>query len=121
MRETSAERKKRIRRKLLRDQKYKCCYCGITLRQSGPNCGNKATIEHVLPKALGGTLKRENIKAACWTCNNQRGMLLAEQLRHFRRKAEAELQQVGRGTRGEAEVIAAGTGRPTDHSMRRPD
>ncbi len=86
--------RRRVRRKLMKRQQRKCCYCSQWMRDYGPATDNRATIEHVRPLSLGGTDEIGNLKLACWTCNNQRGNLLAEHLNHFRRKAEEELQQL---------------------------
>jgi 5-methylcytosine-specific restriction endonuclease McrA len=48
---------------------------GVMIRDSGlcVYCGNKAeTIDHVLPRALGGTSTYENCVACCLTCNRKK-------------------------------------------------
>ncbi|WP_460815041.1 HNH endonuclease [Luteimonas pelagia] len=35
----------------------------------------QCTAEHLQPRSLGGTLRVENIAAACWCCNQRRGRL----------------------------------------------
>jgi 5-methylcytosine-specific restriction endonuclease McrA len=44
-----------------------CCWCGRWCRSTD------MTIEHLLPRALGGTDALENLALACAACNNARG------------------------------------------------
>jgi 5-methylcytosine-specific restriction endonuclease McrA len=53
------------RKNILRRDSYKCAYCG---RSDLP-----LTIDHVLPKARGGTDSWENLVCACTSCNNKKG------------------------------------------------
>lgn len=53
------------RKNILRRDGYKCCYCGrgdLTL-----------TIDHIIPKARGGTDSWDNLVTACTKCNNKKG------------------------------------------------
>lgn len=43
-----------------------CAYCGKPL-------GNKATIDHLVPRSEGGTLSYGNVIPACRNCNCTRG------------------------------------------------
>ena len=54
---------KRTRFEVLRRDDYTCRYCG----QSAPDV--KLTVDHVMPKALGGTDAPSNLVAACVDCN----------------------------------------------------
>lgn len=83
----------------MRRQQGKCCYCNERMRNYGPNNGNRATIEHIHPRALGGTDDESNLKLACAVCNANRGKLLGNQLNHFRKKAEVELQMAAEDVR----------------------
>lgn len=47
-----------------------CCWCGKTLKH------NEITIEHLLPKNLGGSNAIANLLLACFACNNSRGSRL---------------------------------------------
>jgi 5-methylcytosine-specific restriction endonuclease McrA len=55
-----------------------CFYCSVRLsfpkrskkRQDQPT---DATIDHIIPKAHGGSSGRHNIVLACFACNNERG------------------------------------------------
>ena len=48
---------------LIRDG-YVCCYCGLS---RGP-----MTVDHIVPKNLGGTDSWENLVCACDKCNNKK-------------------------------------------------
>jgi 5-methylcytosine-specific restriction endonuclease McrA len=53
------------RKNILRRDAYKCGYCGRGDLQ--------LTIDHVIPKAKGGTDSWENLITACTLCNNKKG------------------------------------------------
>ena len=55
---------------LLRDE-YTCQYCGKRL--------SNLTIDHVIPRRLGGSHSWENLVAACPSCNYHKGGRTAEQ------------------------------------------
>ncbi len=59
--------KRRFRTRLAEAQNWRCCYCGCRLEPE------TATIEHVKPRALGGSNTWENCAAACDPCNSKRG------------------------------------------------
>lgn len=54
---------KRTRFEVLRRDNYACRYCGA----SAPDV--KLTVDHVMPLALGGSDKPDNLVAACVDCN----------------------------------------------------
>lgn len=54
---------------LLRDN-YECAYCGKYAN----------TIDHVLPRSLGGVDSYENCVACCLSCNNKKSSYTLEQL-----------------------------------------
>lgn len=54
------------RHKLLRLQNWRCCWCGDPLSRAG------ATLEHLLPDAMGGTEAYENTAVAHKACNTAR-------------------------------------------------
>jgi hypothetical protein len=54
---------KRLRYEVLRRDDYTCRYCG----ESAPDV--KVTVDHVIPKALGGTDDPANLVTACKDCN----------------------------------------------------
>ena len=53
------------RKNILRRDAYKCAYCG---RSDLP-----LTIDHIIPKAKGGSESWENLICACTNCNNTKG------------------------------------------------
>lgn len=62
----SAKDRKKIRAKkkaLYVMQGGKCAYCGNHVPRAA------ATLDHVVPRALGGNNAMENLKVACWHCN----------------------------------------------------
>lgn len=54
---------KRLRWEILRRDGYRCRYCGKT------SADERIEVDHVIPKALGGTDHPTNLTAACHTCN----------------------------------------------------
>jgi 5-methylcytosine-specific restriction endonuclease McrA len=59
----------------------RCVYCGIAARRPGPGVKrgpDLATLDHVHPRSLGGSLTRDNLVLACSACNNERGTMEAE-------------------------------------------
>lgn len=61
-------KQKRSKKHKLVDLYGSCCWW---CRQYIPI--DKLTIEHVLPKSRGGSNSFENLKLACFSCNNKRG------------------------------------------------
>lgn len=61
------ERKIYSRRIVLARDAYKCQYCNIELEPKD------ATIDHVLPRALGGQNSWTNCVACCFDCNSKKG------------------------------------------------
>jgi 5-methylcytosine-specific restriction endonuclease McrA len=59
------------RREVFRRDNYTCQYCGKKL----PNL----TIDHVIPKRLGGRQTWGNVVAACAACNHRKGGRLPEE------------------------------------------
>jgi len=53
------------RKEILRRDNYTCQYCGKKTK--------KLTIDHVLPRHLGGKNEWENVVAACPACNHKKG------------------------------------------------
>ena len=59
-----------------------CCYCRVVMDFS-PGDGRtfrstRATVEHVIPIALGGTHTWDNVTLACWQCNLRKNRTLLE-------------------------------------------
>ncbi|WP_246205218.1 HNH endonuclease [Microvirga arsenatis] len=62
----------------------RCVYCGIVARRPGRGvrrAADLATLDHVVPRSLGGPLTRENLVLACSACNNERGVMDVEAFR----------------------------------------
>jgi len=53
------------RRNIIIRDGYTCCYCGS---EKGP-----MTVDHIIPKNMGGTDSWENLVCACDRCNNKKG------------------------------------------------
>jgi hypothetical protein len=61
-------------RRLAGMQNWRCCYCGIrTADDLPPGHPRRATLEHILPRVLGGTNEEDNLVVACGGCNRTRG------------------------------------------------
>ena len=58
---------------VLKRDRYTCQYCGKIFSR------HNLTIDHVIPKSLGGRTKWENVVAACKRCNNKKDDRLPEQ------------------------------------------
>jgi len=62
---------KLTRKEIFRRDNYTCQYCG---RQS-----NNLTIDHVIPRHLGGETNWDNLVTACPRCNHLKGGMTPEQ------------------------------------------
>ena len=58
-------------------QNHRCCWCGQSMTEE-PGRKHSATIEHVVPKSQGGADHWDNYAAACYSCNNKRGVKSVE-------------------------------------------
>lgn len=59
------------RRNVIKRDGHRCQYCGSTKRPM--------TVDHVVPKKLGGSDSWENLVCACISCNNKKGNRTPEQ------------------------------------------
>ncbi len=59
------------RKNIIKRDNHQCQYCGSRL---GP-----MTVDHIVPKKMGGTESWENLVCACVTCNNKKGNRTPEQ------------------------------------------
>lgn len=66
--------KKRLHKLIYRDGLF-CHYCGCRCEISHDNIQreNTATVDHIIPKAIGGLDKIDNCVLACYKCNNSKG------------------------------------------------
>jgi 5-methylcytosine-specific restriction endonuclease McrA len=66
---------------LLRDRNT-CQYCGTVLT------AGELTLDHVVPRSLGGQSTWENLVACCHTCNRRKGNSLLHELEDMRLQRE---------------------------------
>jgi 5-methylcytosine-specific restriction endonuclease McrA len=57
----------------LRLSRKTCPLCGVRFSE-----GNRASVDHVIPLALGGTHTRDNLRLCCCSCNSRRGATLSD-------------------------------------------
>ncbi|MFQ3549127.1 MAG: HNH endonuclease [Armatimonadota bacterium] len=60
------------RRSILARDNYTCQYCGVK--------GQDLTIDHIIPKRLGGPTTWENLVCCCKKCNSKKGAKTLEQV-----------------------------------------
>lgn len=60
----SANAKRQFRQDILAAWDHSCCYCGRP---------DASTLDHLRPKALGGSSFRGNLAACCRRCNKSKG------------------------------------------------
>lgn len=61
-----------------------CVYCGVPthrLQKGLSRSPHLATLDHVLPRSMGGPLSQANLVLACQACNNERGIMDAQEFR----------------------------------------
>ncbi len=84
---SAARRRKRIY--LFHKQKGKCDLCGAKMwLDNGKNKGysnHKATLEHIIAQADGGTDSYRNLSVTCKLCNSTRGTIDYYKFKRFRR------------------------------------
>lgn len=69
--------KRSIRQKLVELYGSACCWCGQeTLDDVKPNAPNKRTIEHLIPVCKGGGKGLQNLRIACYRCNQRKDSAL---------------------------------------------
>lgn len=73
------EQRVRTRAILWKKQKGRCAKCGVNMKMppggAVPRGGfdaNVCTLDHIIPKARGGTMRRENCRLLCYGCNQER-------------------------------------------------
>lgn len=75
-------RVKLTKREILRRDNYTCQYCGQN--------GSTLTIDHIVPRHLGGLHVWENLVTACPSCNHRKGARTLEQAQMCLLKKPAE-------------------------------
>jgi 5-methylcytosine-specific restriction endonuclease McrA len=63
------------RREIFRRDNFTCQYCGRK--------GGNLTLDHVIPRRLGGGHSWENLVTACSACNHRKGGRTCEQVRMY--------------------------------------
>ncbi|WP_048428202.1 HNH endonuclease [Methylobacterium indicum] len=76
-----ANRRHQIRKRLLKRDGPHCFWCGIRFceERTNPALPDQCTIDHIVPTSAGGAIEDSNSVLACWSCNNERGDMPAEQ------------------------------------------
>ncbi|MEO8953607.1 MAG: RNA-guided endonuclease IscB [Ktedonobacteraceae bacterium] len=72
-----------VREYMLAKWKRRCAYCGAT--------GVPLQLEHILPKARGGSDRVSNLTLACKPCNVRKGTQTAEEFGHPQIQAQAKV------------------------------
>jgi 5-methylcytosine-specific restriction enzyme A len=60
---SGAADKRRRRDVVFKRDGYRCVRCGA---------GNELTLDHIIPRASGGSNKITNLQTLCWDCNQQK-------------------------------------------------
>lgn len=66
-----------LRTRLAEAQNWRCAYCGIKCTDER-EIGHSATIEHIVPRSIGGRDVWENMVMACKNCNSNRSSVPLE-------------------------------------------
>ena len=67
-----------------------------------PHQPNSATLDHIVPRAHGGTNIRANLVVACMRCNTTRNHRVADPLRHARARAAIAADKARRTAEAQA-------------------
>lgn len=73
---------------------WRCRYCGsVVVAPEKPKgdkhpkfYSNTATIDHVVPRSMGGPKSMDNCVTACWSCNHDKGDLTLTEFLFGRRR-----------------------------------
>jgi len=68
-------------RKVFTRDKFRCQLCSRKVIRGGGYHPLQATVDHIVPLALGGNHKYANVQTACQQCNTNKGATVAGQLR----------------------------------------
>lgn len=80
------------RQKVFRQKGYRCWWCG----------GPAKTVDHIVPKARGGTDAYSNLAPACEVCNQDHGdLLLSEWVAKLKAAGDPRLERVSRHIQGD--------------------
>ncbi len=87
---------RRILARRVAEQDGLCCYCRRSFTPAGPL---RATLEHCKAKMYGGRDRVSNLAAACFQCNQHRGVQMNRARQRAQTKATVEKGKVGAGSR----------------------
>ena len=59
----------------------RCGICGIRFGVKPHPYLGKLTVDHIIPKFLGGNNHKENLQPTHWLCNSRRGHMLLEEFK----------------------------------------
>lgn len=63
-----------LRRQVIERDGTICVYCGWVLVESNdPHRANRLTLDHIIPRSLGGRNTLENLVVSCAPCNTAKG------------------------------------------------
>lgn len=62
---------------------WQCGYCGNHLERKHPDPRHDATVDHITPKAAGGTDDPENLISSCRRCNGLKSDKVAVRMPWF--------------------------------------
>lgn len=66
---------------LIRRDGLICCFCGGEIKRGLPqNDPGTLSLEHVIPRSEGGSMRLENLKLAHLSCNNHAGGLRSREI-----------------------------------------
>ena len=77
------QRLRQLREQMLAEQGTQCSLCGCEMI-TGAYRPNTATLDHIVPRARGGTDVPGNLRLACMRCNSTRHHQLADPATHAR-------------------------------------
>jgi len=107
------------RNKIAAEQENLCYYCGgkMNLSMTKNRSPKKATVEHLLKKSDGGTLRYDNIVVACQQCNCNRGDYSVEMWKVICKEVIA-IRKEGKSARKKPGRIARKATRGMDQKVR---
>jgi 5-methylcytosine-specific restriction endonuclease McrA len=71
------------KRRVFERDKWQCQLCGCKVKRTAQWHPRQATIDHIVPLALGGEHKYANVQTACMECNSKKGATVQGQQRLF--------------------------------------
>lgn len=80
IKKTTSNINQKVRYDIHIQDNFCCVYCGETYTRT-----KKLTLDHVYPKSLGGSNKKNNLVTSCFECNFKKGnKLLTEHLKEYK-------------------------------------